>query len=289
MNFQQICNKAFTGGFWFVGIKKKNYLQDAYERVEVAEGQWLADPFLYEYNGKHYLFVEQYFNKRNRAALGVYDIVDGKAVNNRVIMEQPYHLSYPNVFYYKGEHWMIPESSSNQSLDLYHALSFPDKWEHVATLMSNCRVADTTTYIKGDTIYLISYEKSSNGWKLVLYLFDMDSLSMKRIADTCYEKNVGRPAGRFFEKDGRLYRPAQNCAEKYGESLLIYEITTIDSQSYQEKLVGEIQKKDIVMKERFERIHTLNSDSLYEVIDAYQEHFEPLQWWKIIKRQYLNN
>ena len=41
----------------------------------------------------------------------------------------------------------------------------------------------------------------------------------------------------------------------------------------------EIKCSDVKFEERFERIHTLNNDSRYEVVDVFQEHFDFFHWW----------
>jgi hypothetical protein len=287
MKFSEIYNKAFVGGYWMVGLQDSKSEALIYKKVPASRGQWIADPFLFEDNGRHFLFVEQYFNRLNRAGLGVYEIVDGKPINNNVIIDNPYHMSYPCVFKYKGNYWMIPESSSNQSLNLYKASEFPLKWEQEKTLIEGRRVVDTTVFVKGNDIYLLSYEKVSDGWQLLLYKLDMDTYSLSKISETIYNTNIGRPAGRLFEKDGKLYRPAQNCSTKYGESLFIYEVTELSDNSYEEQFAYEIKCSDIEFEERFERIHTLNCDSRYKVVDVFQEQFDFFHWWKIFKRQFL--
>ncbi len=287
MNISRLYNKAFTGGFWMVGLRDKENGSKAYKRVKAPKNQWLADPFMYEDNGRHFLFVEQYFNDQNRAGLGVYEIVEGMPVRNTVIMDNPYHMSYPCVFKYKDCHWMIPESSSNQTLDLYKATDFPSKWEHVTSLIKGRRVVDTTVFVKGDDVFLLSYESVSNQYVLHVYLLDMKSYTLTNVDEVCYKTNVGRPAGRLFEKDGKLYRPAQNCSTKYGESLYVYEVLELNNCSYSEQFAYEIKCSDVKYDGRFERIHTLNSDTRYEVVDVFQEHFDLFHWWKIFKRLFL--
>ena len=280
-------NKAFVGGYWMVGIRDKTNSTQRFEIVKPNKDQWLADPFIIENQGHHYLFVEQYLCQKNRAGIGVYEIKDGIPVNNELIIDNPFHMSYPCVFQYKGVYYMIPESSSNQSLDVYKASSFPYKWEHVISLIEGRRVVDTTVFLKEDDIYLLSYEKAGKGWNLITYILEMDTMSLRIIAETHYRTNVGRPAGKLFQKDGALYRPAQNCSTKYGESLYIYKVTRLDHECYTEQLVDEIKARDILMDVRFQRIHTINSDSRYVVVDVFHEQFNLFRWWKIIKRQYF--
>ena len=287
MNLAKYYSKAFIGGYWMVGLKDKFSGSITYKKVPVPKGQWIADPFLYEYNGRHYLFVEQYFNSKNRAGIGVYEIVDGKPVHNTIVIENPYHMSYPCVFSYNGAHYMIPESSSNQTLDLYMSEDFPTKLKLKKTLINGRRLVDTTVVVREDGVFLLTYENKSNGWILYSYCLDMDDYSLSKIGETYYKTNIGRPAGHIFEQDGRLFRPAQNCSTKYGESILLYEVNEFSKDTYREKFAYEIKCSDIKFEEHFERMHTLNTDSRFEVIDVFQEHFDFFHWWKIFKRKFL--
>lgn len=40
-------------------------------------------------------------------------------------MERPYHLSYPFLFEYGEQLYMLPESAENRSLDVYRYTHFP--------------------------------------------------------------------------------------------------------------------------------------------------------------------
>ena len=153
--------------------------------------------------------------------------------------------------------------------------------------MKGHKVVDTTVFIKEEEVYLLSYESMSNFFMLNVYLLDMSDYTLTKVGEVRYKTNVGRPAGRLFKKNGKLYRPAQNCSEKYGESLYFYEVKELDRNSYTEQFAYEIKHNDVQCQEQFERIHTYNSDSRYEVIDVFQEKFDLFHWWKLFKRMYL--
>ncbi len=99
--------KAFVGGEWKVAYRAKE--NPKYQLVEVPQGTCVADPFLYESNGEHFLFVELFQKKENKACLAYYRFIDGKPVYRGKIVEQPYHMSYPCVFSYYGEHYEYEE------------------------------------------------------------------------------------------------------------------------------------------------------------------------------------
>jgi len=51
----------------------------------------------------------------------------------QIVLDEPYHLSYPYVFEWQGDYYMVPESYQVNSILLYRAVNFPTDWEFVAT------------------------------------------------------------------------------------------------------------------------------------------------------------
>ena len=282
-----ILKKMFLGGTWFVGIRDYTKCEaQSYMKVEVPKGQWIADPFIVESNGHHYLFCEQYFNKKRKASIGCFEIVDGKAINNHIIIDTSYHMSYPCVFSYNNTFYMIPESSANKTIDLYKADTFPYNWSHHKVLLTGERFVDTTVFISNGVYYLLSYTKVSTGWDLVVFTLNMDTLT---IAETCrfhYDTNVGRPAG-FLYKEKELIRPAQDCHNKYGESIIFYSVKFNQGIGYSEKKIGELKPDKISFPFKVDRIHTVNRDDKYEVVDVFKDEIDLLHGLRIIKRAYF--
>ena len=289
MNFLAILRKLFLGGTWYVGLRKLGEKNNKYLQVNTPKGQWIADPFLYEVDGKTYLFVEQYFTDKQRASIGVYDIVEGEAVNNRIIIENTYHMSYPCVFKYKGKHYMIPESSANSTIDLYVATDFPNKWKHVKSLIKGVKYVDSTIFESEDCLYLFTYKIQINSCTLVVFSLDMNSLELKFISEKYYKSNMGRPAGLFFNENGHIIRPAQDCSKKYGESLILYSVTDPKKGNYSEEKYRVIDANKSQYENKIDRIHTYNRSSLYEVIDVFKERIDLLHGIKIIRRAYLKH
>ena len=49
-----------------------------------------------------------------------------------------------------------------------------------------------------------------------------------------------RPAGRLYRQADGLYRPAQDCSQRYGHSLVLNRVTRIDPDQYSEVEVSRI-------------------------------------------------
>ena len=61
----------------------------------------------------------------------------------RVALEEDFHLSFPMVFDWNGEVWMIPETGSDHSLRLYRCKTFPTQWELVQRFPTDEELCDT--------------------------------------------------------------------------------------------------------------------------------------------------
>lgn len=280
--------KAFVGGEWKVGYRLRNEPHGQYCLVDTPAGTWAADPFLYEANGEHYLFVELYEEKKNKACIAYYRFIDGIPVYQDKIIDQPYHMSYPCVFEHKGEHYMVPETSANGTIDLYKAVEFPNHWELSATLLSGEKYVDSTVWLYNDSLRLISYKKTKNAWQLVFFDLDIDKQKLSVNYSIDYSENSARPAGNMLF-DNEFYRPAQDCRRKYGEALLFYRVILAEQGAFKEQLHHELKVTDIKTEAAVARVHTYNRDSVFEVVDIFEERFDIAHGLKIFWRAYMRN
>lgn len=269
MQIIDLIKKAFIGGDWSVGYREKG--TEKYNIIPVDKG-WIADPFLFEHEGENYLFVEYVNGKKGDIAY--YKFINNMPIFQKVIISEPYHLSYPCIFAHGTDVYMIPESADNHSIDLYKAKHFPDRW------VKECQLAkgtffDTTFISYHEKQYLVSYRRTKGLFELVVFLFDIDNQRIKQIDRIQYKDNVGRPAGMFYEECGALIRPAQDCSKKYGENLIFYEVNGLDDEKMVESYKGLVTAEEV--DNRYQRIHTYNRNSLYETVDFFNEKFHLLR------------
>ena len=57
-------------------------------------------------------------------------------------LEEDFHLSFPTVFDWNGEIWMLPETGSDHSLRLYRCRAFPAEWELVQRFATDEELCD---------------------------------------------------------------------------------------------------------------------------------------------------
>ena len=105
---------------------------------------WYADPLLYVRDGTRYIFCEAFDLAAGRGDIAVIPLSDdGRFGTPQVVLSTGSHLSFPTVFDWNGETWMLPESSAEHTLTLYRCAVFPGKWEQAARFAVGCEICDT--------------------------------------------------------------------------------------------------------------------------------------------------
>ncbi|MES2474549.1 MAG: hypothetical protein V4640_02130 [Verrucomicrobiota bacterium] len=208
-----------------------------------------ADPFIWAEEGKVCLFKEELPAGETCGYLSVVEL-DSSGLPKELpipILKNNSHHSYPFIFKYADDLWMIPENSMANQLRLYRCIDFPHKWVPDKILMEGVRYADPTLFEhQGRWWLFMTLAVGFYGVNTNLFLFSSDSpLSdewvphpMNPIVSGFHQS---RPAGRLFYSKGRLYRPSQDCFKRYGHALRINEITRLDAEHYEEKFIRKIE------------------------------------------------
>ncbi len=89
-------------------------------------GQFWADPFIWVREGSYYIFYEEFFlsNFRGRISCLALD-EEMQITSNLPVLEKPYHLSYPFLFEYESQLYMLPETKESGRIELYQCTHFP--------------------------------------------------------------------------------------------------------------------------------------------------------------------
>ncbi|MBU1307352.1 MAG: hypothetical protein KKF33_17760, partial [Alphaproteobacteria bacterium] len=129
------------------------------------DGQrFYADPFVVTRQGKTFLFVEEYPYATARGVISVAEQqADGSFGVPQVVLEEPYHLSYPQVFAHAGDMFMLPESGGARRLVLYRATAFPDQWVVDTVLVEGRDINDATLLERDGKYWLFATERRGAG------------------------------------------------------------------------------------------------------------------------------
>ncbi|MBQ0111271.1 MAG: hypothetical protein KBS41_05050 [Oscillospiraceae bacterium] len=80
-----------------------------FELFDLPDGQWGADPFLFEQDGQLCLFYELYLEKQKKGVIAVSKWEGNNFSQPETVIEEPFHLSFPCVFKIGESVYMIPK------------------------------------------------------------------------------------------------------------------------------------------------------------------------------------
>jgi hypothetical protein len=237
-----------------------------------------SDPFIVYREGGYYLFFEDFSYKKKKAHISVL-VLDqtGHITGPQKVVDRPYHLSYPFVFEWQNDLYMLPEMAAHHAIEVYRCTEFPLKWEYDRTLVNHVNALDTTLYEYQGRWWMFLNQKENEGassWD-ELYLYYADNpLSTNW---TPHPKNpivsdvrTARPAGCIFEADGKVIRPSQDSSLGYGYGVNLNRILVMNEKDYQEEILCKIKPG---WSHQIRGVHTYNRVQNLVVIDAKSRRF----------------
>ena len=239
--------------------------------------RFYADPFVFEHAGQMHLFVEEFPYATGKGVLSHCVLAGQGGAAPRVILEEPFHLSYPQVFARDGAIWMIPETAQAGAIRLYRASAFPERWEHVADLVAGAW-SDATLVEHAGCLWLFATDSAPPGstWDS-LHLFRADALmgpwTPHPANPVLVDARAARPAGPMFHRQGSLWRPVQDCSTGYGAALGLARVDRLDETGYGQTLVTHLAPP---ARWRANGAHTLGQAGGIEVVDRVR----PLWGWR---------
>jgi hypothetical protein len=198
---------------------------------------FVADPFMIQRGYTWYMFFEILNVKSKKGEIGLAisnDAFDWKY--DQIVLSERYHLSYPYVFVWENEYYMIPESGDAESVRLYKAEDFPKKWAYIKTIISG-KYLDSSIFYYHEKWWLFTAQGDEN-----LFLFYSDNLmglwkEHPQSPLISGNPHISRPGGRVLQVDGKIIRFAQDDRPKYGLKVHAFEITELSPEAYKEKMV----------------------------------------------------
>ena len=266
------------------------YWQVAYRRVDgpgIAEtgkldgppfkvlsddgSRFYADPFVIERDDRVYMFVEEFPYATGRGVISVSQLQDdGTFATPRIVLQEPHHLSYPQVFARDGEIYMIPESATARELVLYRAEQFPDVWVRDTVLLHDRDVNDATLHESGGRLWLLGTERFGYGSASdTMVVYSAERLRGPWIAHAlnpvAVDHSATRPGGAFVRGEGGTILPVQNGSETYGGGLGLMRLERLDHGD-----VRFSRPRPVLPGPAWARkgIHTLNRAGAIEVVDS---------------------
>ncbi len=246
-----------------------------FRKVLPPSDRFWADPFPVVDHGRAYVFVEEFLKNSRHAHISLIELDGGNDVQPIPVVVADHHLSYPFILRWRHEYFMVPESSRSGRVEMYRATRFPFGWTLEGVLLSGVHAADATICDVDGTWWLFASEEPSpdNGLRgdtserLLLFYAStpLGPWHSHRRNPVKFDIRSARPAGGLFRSGGRLFRPAQDCAKRYGHAININEVLRLTTDEFQERTVSRITP---TWTRGLVGTHTVNADGALVVVDG---------------------
>lgn len=214
-----------------------NPMLRARDVTDVAAG-FVADPFLLRDGGTWYLFFEVLESATKLGRIGLAESSDGLRWRYRqTVLAEPFHLSYPYVFAWEGQCFMIPETLDAGCIRLYRADPFPTRWRLAAELHAG-RFADPSIALFEGRWWLFACPRPHAHDTLCLYSAPAPAGPWREHPQSPLvtgDRRRARPAGRVLSHGGRLIRYAQDCHPFYGTAVRAFVVQELTATAYREE------------------------------------------------------
>lgn len=213
-------------------------------RLDVTDraARFVADPFMVRERNVWHMFFEVLDETEKKGVIGLATSTDGRRwTYERTVLAEDYHLSYPYIFKWADDYYMIPETYQASSIRLYRAAHFPARWSLVGDLLTGGVFLDSSIFRHAGRWWIFTETNPEHKWDTLRLFHCADLLGswsehpMSPIVRG--NPHHARPGGRVVVRDGMPVRFAQDCAPDYGRQVWAFQITDLTTQSYKERLI----------------------------------------------------
>jgi hypothetical protein len=209
--------------------------------VTDVRAEFVADPFMLQRGSTWYLFFEVMDVATGHGYIGLATSSDGRSFHyERIVLREPFHLSYPYVFEDGSDVYMVPETYEAGAVRLYRATRFPEEWTLDTTLLSGKPFVDSSLVRYHDKWWLFTSTPENS--ELLLYYADaLRGPWTPHPANPIVRRNlrIARPGGRVLAMSDHVLRFAQDDEHAYGRQVFAFEIRRLDETGYDEAPAGD--------------------------------------------------
>lgn len=251
---------------WHVGIVNRP-IESLLEHPTLRDVDWLerpngadryvADPFGCIHNNAKVVLVEDFdhrerhgrisayrFDTRGHLQRGVGARSRSRAGQPTPILSLPNHASYPYLVEVDGRWWCIPETSAAGEVRAYELDPETLVLSDLGPLLTDEPLADPTLFEWQGRWWLFGTDRS-RGANTHLRAWWAEHPSgpwvQHAIDPLCIDVRWTRGAGTPFVNEGVLYRPAQDCSQGYGGSVVIRRVVALDPTHFEEDVAAVVR------------------------------------------------
>jgi hypothetical protein len=229
------------------------------EDVMDVPADFIADPFMIHVNQWWYMYFEVSDTWTGRNEIGLATSRDGiRWTYRQIVIRESFDLSYPYVFSWEGEYYIIPESNKVKAVRLYKAVDFPTKWVFVGNLVEGLPYRDSSIIRQYGKWWLFTSLSNDN---LEIYFADILTGPWKAHPKNPIingNANIARSGGRVTMWEGQMIRYAQDCDPNYGNQVRAFHVKSLTVDEYKAEEVKEspVLKPDNIVWRK--QMHTID-------------------------------
>lgn len=211
-------------------------------------GHYYADPFVACVGNQTVVFVEDYDMSLGRGVITALRLDSAGATRLEVVLDEPFHLSFPYIFEHDGTLFMIPESSEARQIRLYRCHGYPLDWRLEAVLMDGVTAVDTMVFSSGQRFWMLTCLDADwyGSFGNEMHLFsaerpDSSTWTPHRSNPILMSADGGRNGG-LLREGADLFRIGQTHGFlHYGEAMSINRIERLDDSGYAERRIATVR------------------------------------------------
>lgn len=187
--------------------------------------RWFADPFILDVTETEIIILcEEYYYpiKRGRIAKLIIDKKTYELKENLLVLELQTHLSFPAILRNGNDVYIYPENSKNGTLASYYYDMQHNKCIKCDDLIEEPLTDAIITEMFGEK--LIFSTKIPNQNRNILDVYHWIDNQCVKSSSIIFPNNIARNAGDFFVVNEEVYRPAQDCNNRYGGAIILQKV-----------------------------------------------------------------
>jgi hypothetical protein len=205
-----------------------------------AGSRYLADPFPWPGTGR--ILCEEMPLTGGVGRIVSVTEENGVLTPPTVLLDDGMHHSYPSTLQDSETIYCVPESTQRGATRI-HRLGDDGRLMPICDVAPHARLADPTLF-RWNGRYWIGCTDLDLGSHDNLCLLHAGQITGPWTPHARWPVKIdvraARPAGMMFSADGRLYRPAQDCAATYGAGVVLHEVLTLTETDFREAPVAEL-------------------------------------------------
>jgi hypothetical protein len=210
--------------------------------VRDIPAQYVADPFMMRSASSWNMFFQVMNAVTRRGEIGLATSRNGLSWQyQQIVLHEPFHLSFPCVFRWNDDYYMVPETAQAGAIRLYRAAAFPRQWEFVKNVIEG-NYADPSIFFFQKRWWLFASPATQQHNVLCLYYADSPTgkwVQHPMSPVVAGNNRIARPGGRVLPWNGSLLRFAQDCFPTYGKQVRAFRITELTPTKYREEEAAE--------------------------------------------------